>query len=183
MCEKAETQGGGRGSGRLGEEMAATARMSAQAGGVVGGLRPRRTRAEPQRSCSDIGWEGDACAGAPVAATLGGGGDACRGASAPAGGNSNAGVAAAGGGACPSTVTGSGGDVGGEGDACRGASAATGRSHNAVVEETSYGARPRKVTEQAGPNGPESHAVASPWEDLGIHTSGSPYCRAEKSSH
>jgi len=75
--------------------------------------------------------EVDACAGAPVAATLNGGGDACRGASAPSGRNSNAGVAAAGGGVRPPTVAGSGGDFGGERDACRGASAATGRSHNA----------------------------------------------------
>jgi len=41
---------------------------------------------------------------------------------------------------------------------------------------------PLKLTEQAGPNGPESHAVASPWGDLGIHTSGPPYCQADKSS-
>jgi len=32
-----------------------------------------------------------------------------------------------------------------------------------------------KLTEQARPNGPESNTVASPWGDLGIHTSGPPY--------
>jgi len=42
---------------------------------------------------------------------------------------------------------------------------------------------PLKLTEQAGPNGPESHAVASPWGDLGIHTCGPPYCQADKSSN
>jgi len=42
---------------------------------------------------------------------------------------------------------------------------------------------PLKLTEQAGPKGPESHAVASPWGDLGIHTSGSPYCQADTSSN
>jgi len=42
---------------------------------------------------------------------------------------------------------------------------------------------PLKLTEQAGPNGPESHAVASPWGDLGIHTSGPPYCQADNSSN
>jgi len=34
---------------------------------------------------------------------------------------------------------------------------------------------PLKLTEQEGPNGPESPTVASPWGDLGIHTSGPPY--------
>jgi len=42
---------------------------------------------------------------------------------------------------------------------------------------------PLKPTEQSGPNGPESHAVASPWGDLGIHTSGPLYCQADKSSN
>ena len=42
---------------------------------------------------------------------------------------------------------------------------------------------PLKLTEQAGPNGPESHRVASPWGDPGIHTSGPPYCKADNSSN
>jgi len=42
---------------------------------------------------------------------------------------------------------------------------------------------PLKLPEKAGPNGPESHTVASPWGDLGIHTSGPPYCQADKSSN
>jgi len=42
---------------------------------------------------------------------------------------------------------------------------------------------PLKLTEQAGPNGPESLAVASPWADLGIYTSGPPYCKADNSSN
>jgi len=40
---------------------------------------------------------------------------------------------------------------------------------------------PLKLTEQAVPKGPDTHAVASPWGALGIHTSGPPYCEAEKS--
>jgi len=42
---------------------------------------------------------------------------------------------------------------------------------------------PLKLTEQAGPNGPESHAVASPWGDLGIYNSGPPYCKADNSNN
>ena len=42
--------------------------------------------------------------------------------------------------------------------------------------------RPLKLTDRAGPNGLESHAVASPWRHLGIHTSGPLYCRADISS-
>jgi len=42
---------------------------------------------------------------------------------------------------------------------------------------------PLKLTEQAGPNGPEAHTVASPWEDLRIHTSGPPCCKAHNSSN
>jgi len=42
---------------------------------------------------------------------------------------------------------------------------------------------PLKLTEQSGPNGPESHAVASPWGDLGIHNSGPPYCKADNSNN
>ena len=41
---------------------------------------------------------------------------------------------------------------------------------------------PLELTEQVGPIGPESHAVASPWGDLGFHTSGLPYCKADNSS-
>ena len=40
---------------------------------------------------------------------------------------------------------------------------------------------PLKLIEQAGPNGPESHSVASPWGNLGIHASGPPYCKADNS--
>jgi len=42
---------------------------------------------------------------------------------------------------------------------------------------------PLKLTEPADPNGPESHAAASPWGDLGIHNSGSPYCKADNSNN
>jgi len=42
---------------------------------------------------------------------------------------------------------------------------------------------PLKLTERAGPNGSESHAVACPWGYLGTHTSGPPYCQADKSSN
>jgi len=42
---------------------------------------------------------------------------------------------------------------------------------------------PLKLTEQAGPNGPESHAVACPWGDLGIHNSEPPYCKADNSNN
>jgi len=42
---------------------------------------------------------------------------------------------------------------------------------------------PLILSEQVGPIGTESHTVASPWEDLGIHTSGPPYCKADKSSN
>ena len=41
---------------------------------------------------------------------------------------------------------------------------------------------PLKLFEQVGPNGPESQTEASPWGDLGIHTSGPPYCKADNSS-
>jgi len=42
---------------------------------------------------------------------------------------------------------------------------------------------PLKLSEPAGPNGPESHTAASPWGDLGIHTSGPPYCKADNARH
>jgi len=40
-----------------------------------------------------------------------------------------------------------------------------------------------KLSKQAGPNGLESRTVASPWGDMGIHTSGPPYSKAENSSN
>ena len=42
---------------------------------------------------------------------------------------------------------------------------------------------PLNLSEQAGSNGPESHTVASPRGDLGIHASGPPYCQADQSSN
>ena len=42
---------------------------------------------------------------------------------------------------------------------------------------------PLELTEKTGPNGPESHTLSSRWGDLGIHTSGPPYCQADKSSN
>ena len=42
---------------------------------------------------------------------------------------------------------------------------------------------PLNISEQAGPNGPESHTAASLWGDLGIHTSGPPYCEEDNSSN
>jgi len=40
---------------------------------------------------------------------------------------------------------------------------------------------PLKLFEQAGPNGPESHTVASPRGDLGIHISEPLYFKADNS--
>ena len=42
---------------------------------------------------------------------------------------------------------------------------------------------PLELTELAGPIGPKSHTVASPWGDLGIHTTGPPHCQADKLSN
>ena len=51
------------------------------------------------------------------------------------------------------------------------------RTQLTICGEAGLGAPrcPLKPTEKAGPNVPKSHAVASPWGDLGIHTSGPPY--------
>ena len=42
---------------------------------------------------------------------------------------------------------------------------------------------PLKLSEQAGPNSPESHTVAFPRGDLGVHTRGPPYYKAQNSSN